>query len=156
MSRNNGFTLVELMIVIAIFGVLAGIMTPSFLAWRDRSKVRGDATELRSAFESAKLRAIKHNTNVVVVFPDATSYQVFIDTNEDGLRDAGEDIMLTRTLAPGVSITANTFTGNDMAFNPRGMANGPNSTGRVIMTSPGGENYEVVVSSFGRVRMDRL
>ena len=156
MSRNKGFTLVELMIVIAIFGVLAAIITPSFLEWRDRSKVRGDATELRAAFESAKLRAIKHNTNVVVVFPDASSYQVFIDTNEDGVRDAGEDIMLTRTLAPGVTITTNTFTGNDMAFNPRGMANGPNSTGRVIMTSPGGEDYEVVVSSFGRVRMDRL
>lgn len=156
MSRNKGFTLVELMIVIAIFGVLAAIITPSFLEWRDRSKVRGDATELRAAFESAKLRAIKHNTNVVVVFPDASSYQVFIDTNEDGVRDAGEDIMLTRTLAPGVSITTNTFAGNDMAFNPRGMANGPNSTGRVIMTSPGGEDYEVVVSSFGRVRMDRL
>jgi len=156
MSRNKGFTLVELMIVIAIFGVLAGIITPSFLEWRDRSKVRGDATELRAAFESAKLRAIKHNTNVVVVFPDTTSYQVFIDTNENGVRDAGEEIMLTRTLGPGVSITTNTFTGNDMAFNPRGMANGPNSTGRVIMTSPGGEDYEVVVSSFGRVRMDRL
>ena len=156
MSRNKGFTLLELMIVIAIFGILAAVMTPSFLAWRDRSKVRGDATELRSAFESAKLRAIKHNTNVVVVFPDNVSYQAFIDTNEDGVQDPGEDIIFDRTLAPGVTISTNTFAGADMAFNPRGMANGPNSTGRVIMTSPGGENYEVVVSSFGRVRMDRL
>lgn len=156
MSRNKGFTLIELMIVIAIFGVLAGIMTPSFLAWRDRSKVSGDATELRSAFESAKLRAIKHNTNVVVIFPDTTSYQVFIDTNENGALDAGEDIILTRALAAGVTITTNTFVGNDMAFNPRGMANGPNSTGTIVMTSPGGENYQVVVSSFGRVRLERL
>ena len=156
MSRNKGFTLLELMIVIAIFGILAAIMTPSFLEWRDRSKVQGDATELRSAFESAKLRAIKHNTNVVVVFPDNVSYQVFIDANEDGIRDAGEDVLLTRALAPGVTITTNTFVGADMAFNPRGMANGPNSTGRVIMTSPGGATYEVVVSSFGRIRMERL
>jgi prepilin-type N-terminal cleavage/methylation domain-containing protein len=156
MSRNKGFTLIELMIVIAIFGILAGVMTPSFLTWRDRSKVKGDATELRATFESAKLRAIKHNCNAVVVFPDTTSYQAFVDTNENGVRDAGEEILLTRTLAPGVTITTNTFTGNDMAFNPRGMANGPNSTGRVIMTSTGGENYEVVVSSFGRVRMNRL
>jgi type IV fimbrial biogenesis protein FimT len=156
MSRNKGFTLIELMIVIAIFGVLAGIMTPSFLAWRDRSKVRGDASELRAVFESTKLRAIKHNVNAVVTFPDTTSYQAFVDTNNNGALDAGEDIIVTRTLSPGVTITTITFVGNDMAFNPRGMANGPNSTGRVILTSPGGESYEVVVSSFGRVRLDRL
>jgi len=156
MSRNKGFTLIELMIVIAIVGVLAGIMTPSFLSWRDRSKVKGDASELRAVFESAKLRAIKHNVNAVVTFPDTTSYQAFVDTNDNGALDAGEDVITTRTLSPGVTITTITFVGNDMAFNSRGMANGPNSTGRVILTSPGGESYEVVVSSFGRVRLDRL
>jgi type IV fimbrial biogenesis protein FimT len=156
MLRNNGFTLLELMIVIAIAGVLAGVLTPSFLEWRDRSKVQGDATELRAAFESAKLRAIKHNTNVVVTFPDATSYSVYIDTNQNGVRDADEDQIANRTLAPGVTITGNTFVGNDMAFNQRGMANGPNSTGTITMTSAGGARYSVVVSSFGRVRLERL
>ena len=156
MSRNKGFTLIELMIVIAIFGILSAIITPSFLSWRDRSKVKGDATELRAVFESAKLRAIKHNTNAVVAFPDTTSYQAFVDNNDNGALDAGEDIIVARTLSPGVTMTTITFVGNDMAFNSRGMANGPNSTGRVIMTSPGGKSYEVVVSSFGRVRMDRL
>jgi len=156
MSRNKGFTLIELMIVMAIFGVLAGIMTPSFLAWRDRSRVKGDASELRAVFESAKLRAIKHNTNVVVTFPDTTSYQAFVDTNDNGARDAGEDIIANRTLTPGVTITEDTFIGQDMAFNSRGMANGPNSTGTITMTSSGGERYSVVVSSFGRVKIEHL
>ena len=156
MSRNKGFTVLELMIVMAIFGLLAAVMTPSFLEWRDRTKVSGDATQLRAAFESAKLRAIKHNTNVVVTFPDTTSYQAFIDTNDNAVRDADEDLIFDRTLSPGVTITVNTFVGNDMAFNSRGMANGPNSTGTITMTSPGGERYSVVVSSFGRVRMERL
>lgn len=156
MSRNKGFTLIELMIVIALLGIMAGVMAPSFLQWRDRSKVQGDAGNLRAAFETAKLRAIKHNTNVVVTFPDTTSFQAFIDTNNNGAQDAGEETLFNRTLAPGVTITNNTFTGNDMAFNPRGMANGPNSTGTITMTSPGGERYSVVVSSFGRVRMEHL
>lgn len=156
MSRNKGFTLVEVMIVIAIFAVIAAVITPTFLASRDHSKVKGDAVNLRAVFESAKLRAIKHNTNVVVRFPDATSYQVFIDTNRNNVQDAGEDLIANETLAPGVTITSNTFTDNDMAFNPRGMANGPNSTGTITMTSPGGESYSVVVSSFGRVRIQHL
>ncbi len=155
MSRNKGFTLTELMIVIALLGIMAGVMAPSFLEWRDQSKVQGDAVNLRAAFEMAKFRAIKHNTNVVVIFPNTTSYQIFIDTNNNGARDAGETLF-NRSLKAGVTITNNTFTGNDMAFNPRGMANGPNSTGTITMTSPGGKQYSVVVSSFGRVRMERL
>jgi type IV fimbrial biogenesis protein FimT len=156
MLRNKGFTLIELMIVIAIFAVIATVITPAFLSWRDQSKVRGDAVNLRASFEMAKLRAIKHNTNVVVLFPNTTSYQVFIDTNNNGARDAGETLLADRSLKAGVAITNNTFVGSDMAFNPRGMANGPNSTGTITMTSPGGKQYSVVVSSFGRVRMERL
>lgn len=156
MSRNKGFTLIEMMIVIAIFAVLAVVITPYFLDYRDRSQVKGDAVGLRAAFETAKLRAIKHNTNVVVNFPDTTSFQVFIDTNNNNARDPGEDLIIDETMAPGVTITNNTFAGNNMAFNSRGMANGPNSTGTVTMTSPGGERYNVVVSSFGRVRMEHL
>ena len=156
MPRNQGFTLVEMLIVIVIFAVIGGMVTPAFMDWYDRTKVKGDATELRSAFESTKLRAIKHNTNAVVTFPNTTSYQAFVDDNDNGVRDAGEEIIIDRTLTPGVSITSNTFTGNNMAFNPRGMANGPNSTGTVTMSSPAGQRYSVVVSSFGRVRMEKL
>jgi type IV fimbrial biogenesis protein FimT len=156
MSHNKGFTLVELMVTIAIVAVLAGLITPSFLQWIDRTKVKGDATNLRAAFESAKLRAIKHNTNVILTFPDATSYWAYIDANKNNVRDTDETIIFDKTLTAGVRITENTFTGSEMAFNPRGMANGPSSTGTITLTSPGGKRYSVVVSSFGRVRMERL
>jgi len=156
MLHNKGFTLIELMITIAIFTVLAGFITPSFLQWRDRTKVKGDATNLRADFESAKLRAIKHNTNAVVTFPDTTSYTGYVDANKNNVRDGDEIILFERNLSPGDRITENTFVGNDMAFNPRGMANGPSSTGTITLTSPGGHRYSVVVSSFGRVRLERL
>lgn len=47
--KNKGFTLIELMIVIAIIGILASIAIPQFSAYRTRSYNAAAMTDIRSA-----------------------------------------------------------------------------------------------------------
>ena len=50
--NNKGFTLIELMIVIAIIGILAGIAIPNFIAYRNKSfciNVESDANNVASS-----------------------------------------------------------------------------------------------------------
>jgi type IV fimbrial biogenesis protein FimT len=154
MSSNKGFTLLELMVAIAIIAIMATITIPGWLSWRDSARVKGAANSLKADFERAKLRAVRENSNVCVLFTGNTAYQVFTDPDEDSILGAGEDTIADRTLPEGVTITDNTFSSSRMSFNARGIPDG--SAGTITLTSTGGQRYDVVVSMFGRVRTERF
>jgi prepilin-type N-terminal cleavage/methylation domain-containing protein len=47
-SNKEGFTLIELMIVIAIIGILAAIAIPNFISYRDKAYCSAAETDLQS------------------------------------------------------------------------------------------------------------
>lgn len=70
-GTHRGFTLVELMIVIAIASVLLVLAIPSFKTARDNAARREVATSLYSAFQRAHSEALVRNAPVSVCAQDA-------------------------------------------------------------------------------------
>ena len=75
-KRRGGFTLVEIMIVVAIIALLAAIAVPGFLRARKRSQASRILNDLRMIDAAVDQYAIETNrsTNFVVGVADWTNY----------------------------------------------------------------------------------
>jgi len=75
-KKRGGFTLVEIMIVVAIIALLAAIAVPGFLRARKRSQATRILNDLRMIDSAVDQYAIETNrvTGFAVAIPDWTSY----------------------------------------------------------------------------------
>lgn len=109
MRRNSGFTALDVAVTLAIVAVLASVTMPSFLGWLSNYRLRGSAINLMSDIELAKIRAMRENAFVAVLFTQ-DGYRIFVD-NGEGAAAAGdwqctgaERLIHERRLPAGVSI----------------------------------------------------
>ena len=77
MRKNKGFSLVELIIVIAIMAILVGVLAPQLIKYIEKSKVSSD-TQAADTVHSALLTAmmdpeVVNNTNYDTEFSSYTS-----------------------------------------------------------------------------------
>lgn len=154
-TKHKGFSLVELMIGIAIIAVMALMVTPNIVTGLPKYRVKNAARDLASQLRKARSTAIKQHREVTIAFdPDTNQYSV------DGTAFPGSGQNLMQYYGSGVSFghgiaTTNatqsggtfpddqvSFAGNSVTFNPQGISD---KQGFVYFDNNRGDAYAVGV-----------
>src|SRR5262245_30938752 len=75
-NDNRGFSLGEILVVTAIFGILGVIAVPQFLAQQPSLRLNGAARQVFSEIMSARMKAVNENTTYTVTFPNNHTIQI--------------------------------------------------------------------------------
>jgi prepilin-type N-terminal cleavage/methylation domain-containing protein len=142
----RGATLLELLVVLAIVGILAGTVIPSSAALADRLAVEHQAARLLVAYRSAWVAArMQQRLALLRISADTLAIRT--------VRSADDPDTLLAWSAPGPSVAGVTLSSppHTSVFAPDGLAMGLSNASHVLVK--GNATRRVIVSRLGRVRI---
>jgi len=150
-NRQRGFSLIELLVVVALVGILAAIAFPSFTDWRRNMEYKSAARDIASILRDARQRAIATNREHRVEFDTANRRYRLTGGNLASGSTAWTVVKDWATLSASVNMSVAGAT--EKEFNP----NGTSSTGSIaILDSSGTTRYTITLTpNIGRIRIDR-
>jgi type IV fimbrial biogenesis protein FimT len=152
-QKNTGMTLIEVMVVVAIIGIVVAIAVPSFSTMLENQRIKGAAEAMLTDLRWARAEAIKRNAPVRVTFATGSNWSYTIDTfpaltTSDGIlpktvngSDFPSTALETASFAGGVAYTT---------FDPVRGTNLNNGTATITSNN---FSAGVKISTLGRVRI---
>lgn len=157
MNRSSGFSLIELLIAIALLGILIAIGIPALSGYRDTLAKQQARTQLIADLRSARQTSVTRHRSVIVAFGNGAvttnilTYTIHTDLNGNRVKDANEP-SLFRRLPNRVKISQVTMSPSDsLIFDTSGLLVPGSTGGKLILTGTRGRPDTLAVSAVGMV-----
>lgn len=172
-AGNKGYSLIEVMVVLALVGAIPVLATSAFSAILNSSRINSGAEAIFNSLHLTRSEAVKRNSRVVMCksstgleCTDAGDWHqgwiVFHDANNNGEVDADEDIVYRElALTTQLKLSGNGPVKDYVSYGPTGktkLVSGAFQAGTftVCLQSGGVSDARlVVINSSGRPRLDK-
>ncbi|UHQ54546.1 GspH/FimT family pseudopilin [Microbulbifer sp. YPW16] len=163
--QQQGMTLMELILTVAIMALLAAIAIPNFARQVEQYRTRSTTEEIMAAIQLARTSAVTQNQRATLRNRGSwqAGWQAFTDSNNNGQLDAGERELFSSGPVSGVRVSANQPLRNYISFIGTGEARYAGSAGGAfqagtmeICSESLDSGFSLVLARSGRVRISRL
>lgn len=164
---NSGFTLIELMVTIAVLAILAVMAVPSFAQLRQRSALKGAADQISAFWGNSRYEALRRNSLVKIGFRTSSAglYCIGANTTADPADNTGCDCFTsgacnvsaypaTQQDWRGVRLSPTLPTYGVAVINPkRGTLTERGDAGSILLRGPtGSQDYRLNIAIDGNGR----
>ncbi len=168
--RPRGFSLIELMLGLVIFGLVFAIAPPRYRDWIASQQLANHARFIVSTLELARSEAIKQGYRVNVcktrdgrACADDGGWEmgwlVFVDENRNGQADPDEIVLRREGPARDeITVRGNRPVEDYVSYTSLGHArllNGALQMGTFVVCKPGQKALHVVLANSGRLRIEK-
>jgi type II secretion system protein H len=143
---NKGFTLVELMIVIAIIGILSSVAMYGWLGYQNNINLKTAAGEVMSDIALSKQRAVSEGVQYCIQFTHGSpNYSINAPSCDAPTQTQTKNLA---SFGSGLTIRDTNFTSDRVSFIPRGTLS--SNTGDINLTNSKGSTAEITINITGR------
>lgn len=161
--KAGGHSLAELLVCVALLGLLTIVITPALYGLYQRAQVQAALSELRAAIAVARLHAMQRAQRVDIVPLTANDWRdgwvVLIDDNNNQRLDPGERIVRGPSRLPGGLEISTSLTDARRAYLAFGAGGRPRTASSAsqpqfgaFIFRCGSERRKLIMGFLGRVR----
>lgn len=160
MKQQRAFTLIEMLVTLAVMAILAMLAAPGFQDFQRSNLLSSHTNTLVAALQTAKNEAIKRNEPTYMTPLSSgwsSGWRVYVDTDFDGSYAEGTDVIIIEQAAlPNQLILTNTGSSSFITFNGSGFPKEPTTLNLQLSGYTGQEAVKntrrVKIAKTGRIR----
>ena len=151
-SRNAGFTLIELIVTIIILMIILSIAALEFRTWITKAAVDRETQELFNDMTLARYQSMTRN-RLHFLLLTSSGYSIVQDSNDNGSYDAGTDAVVRSNTGFKYPLSWSDSADTRIDFNARGLSE---DTKTICVSNTVGPAYDCILLARTRINLGKL